>query len=283
MMLKCNLIVPGFGKSGTSSLHRYLALHSDICMSDPKEPHFFACSRQWQRGPEWYNSIFQNECRPRRWYGESSTSYSVWEPALEKIKHWLPQPRFIILLRHPVERLLSHYNWLAAMNLETRPLLKAVREEEEKGFHPDSPLPGGNFADYRRASHYSRFCPVMERLFGKENILYLNSEQLSKDRRDALNKCFRFLSLKELVVSQEIRANATNEKLVQRTFGVNLLLKPFPPAFVDRLDPDARFRRWAKQKLGKKKIPPPVITTSDKNEIAGMLKEDISFYESVFQ
>jgi hypothetical protein len=123
----------------------------------------------------------------------------------------------------------------------------------------------------------------VERLFGRENILYLNSELLFKDPREALNKCFRFLSLKELVVSQEIRANATNGKLVKRTFGLNLLLKPFPSAFVDRLDPDARFRRWAKQKLGKKKIPPPVITTSDKDEIARMLKEDISFYESVSQ
>ena len=187
------------------------------------------------------------------------------------------------MLRHPVERLLSHYNWLAAMNLESRPLLKAVREEEEKGFHPDSALPGGNFADYRRASHYSRFCPVMERLFGRENILYLSTEQLSKDRRAALKRCFRFLSLEELVVSQEIRANATNEKLVQRTFGLNLLLKPFPPILVDRFDPNARFRRWAKRKLGKKKIRPPLITTSDKDEIARMLKEDISFYESVFQ
>jgi hypothetical protein len=111
---------------------------------------------------------------------------------LGKDKHWLPQPRFIISLRHPVERLLSHYNWLAAMNLESRPLLKAVREEEEKGFHPDSPLPGGNFADYRRASHYSRFCPVMERLFGKENILYLRTEQLSKDRRGLLRNAFDF-------------------------------------------------------------------------------------------
>jgi hypothetical protein len=132
MMLKCNFIVPGFAKSGTSSLHLYLAMHSEICMSDPKEPHFFACTRQWQRGLEWYNSIFQNECQPRRWYGESSTSYSVWEPALEKIKHWLHKPKFIILLRHPVERPFSHYNWLAAMNLESRSLRKAVREEEEE-------------------------------------------------------------------------------------------------------------------------------------------------------
>jgi hypothetical protein len=283
MMLRCNLVIPGFAKSGTSSLHLYLAMHPDICMSEPKEPHFFAFSDSWQRGFEWYNSIFQNDGWSRRWYGESSTSYSVWEPALEKIKHWLYQPRFIILLRHPVERLFSHYNWLAAMNFESRSLLKAVREEEEKGYHPDSPLPGGNFANYRRASHYSRFCPILERLFGKENILYLNSDLLFKDPGEALDKCFRFLSLKELVVSQAIRANATNEKLVQRTFGLSLLLKPFPRAFVDRLDSHARFRRWAKQKLGKKKIRPPVITASDKDEIARMLKEDISFYQSVFQ
>src|SRR5438552_8228830 len=101
-MLKCNLIVPGFGKSGTTSLHEYLALHADICMSDPKEPHFFARTIAWQRGVEWHNSLFRDGGKPRRWYGESSTTYSIWEPALERIKKCLHQPRVIVILGHPV-------------------------------------------------------------------------------------------------------------------------------------------------------------------------------------
>jgi hypothetical protein len=131
-MMKRNLIVPGFAKSGTTSLHEYLALHPDICMSNPKETNFHIRAN-WQRGEDWYNSLFRDEGRARLWYGESSTAYSVWEPALERIKKCLHQPRFIVMLRHPVQRLISHYKWFWARNLESRLLLKALREEEEKG------------------------------------------------------------------------------------------------------------------------------------------------------
>jgi hypothetical protein len=68
-MVKCNLIVPGFGKSGTSSLHEYLALHPDICMSNPKETNFHIRAN-WQRGEDWYNSLFRDEGRARLWDGE---------------------------------------------------------------------------------------------------------------------------------------------------------------------------------------------------------------------
>ena len=37
-----NFFVPGAAKSGTSSLHEYLAQHSDVFMSDVKAPHFFS-------------------------------------------------------------------------------------------------------------------------------------------------------------------------------------------------------------------------------------------------
>src|SRR5437764_6469248 len=131
-MPKCNLIILGFPKSGTSSLHEYLALHPDICMSREKEPQFFSISTQWERGFAWYDSLFEDEGRPRRWYGESSQSYSGWEPALQRIKAYLEEPRFIVLLRHPVDRLISHYRWLWAMDLESRPILKAVQEENKK-------------------------------------------------------------------------------------------------------------------------------------------------------
>jgi hypothetical protein len=69
--------------------------------------------------------------------------------------------------------------------LNRGPLLSAVREEEEKGFNPDSPRPGVIHATYRRSSHYSYFCPVMEQMFGRENILYLNSDELSENPQRA--------------------------------------------------------------------------------------------------
>jgi hypothetical protein len=186
------------------------------------------------------------------------------------------------MLRHPVQRLISHYKWFWARNLESRLLLKAVREEEEKGYHPDSPLPGVIHAPYRRLSHYSYFCPVMERMFGKENILYVNNDELSRDPQGALNKCFRFLGLRDYLINGEIRENTTEGTFVQRTFGLKTLLKPLPRSFVDRIDPGSRMRFRVRKMLGRKKRRPPKIDPSDIEQLTRMLKEDISFYESVF-
>ena len=44
-----DLLVPGAGKSATSSLHDYLGSHPEIFMSQPKEPHFFVKAERFFR------------------------------------------------------------------------------------------------------------------------------------------------------------------------------------------------------------------------------------------
>jgi hypothetical protein len=223
---------------------------------------------------------FHDEGKTPYWYGESSTAYSVWVPAMERIVKHLHEPRFILMLRHPLQRLFSHYKFFWARNLESRPLLRAVREEEEKGFNPNSPRPGVIHATYRRSSHYSYFCPVMEQMFGRENILYLNSDELSENPQRALRKCFRFLGVSEFPINREIRDNTTERIAVQRSFGLKALLKPVPRPFRDRIDPGARLRSRVKRMLAKKR-PSPRVSASEKEEITRMLQEDTAFYESV--
>jgi hypothetical protein len=169
--------------------------------------------------------------------------------------------------------------------------LRAVEEDEEKGFHPDKPIyylknpcsPWVNpCGGYKRASQYSYFCPVMESLFGKENILYLSNTQLAKDSQRTLNECFRFLGIAEREVPRELRANVTDDVRIQRSFGLSLFLKPFSKGLRDRIDPGGRLRRRVKGMLGQKKRKPPEIKDSDKAYLAGLLAEDVAFYESMF-
>ncbi|MEA3642075.1 MAG: hypothetical protein VBE63_19355, partial [Lamprobacter sp.] len=116
----CNLVVPGFPKSGTSSLHEYLDLHPQINMSRHKESHFFAIEKHWNKGWDYHNSLF-NISKDYSYYGESSTIYCISEKSIERIQSSLKSPKFIFLLRHPVQRVLSHYRWLCALGLERRP------------------------------------------------------------------------------------------------------------------------------------------------------------------
>ena len=70
-----NLFIPGAGKSGTSSLHKYLNQHPDIYMSKNKEPHFF-CHDDFNSKWEAYLQFYQ-EGIDKRYRGESSTGYMV--------------------------------------------------------------------------------------------------------------------------------------------------------------------------------------------------------------
>lgn len=53
-----NLIIIGAMKCGTTSLHNYLNLHPQICMSQDKEPEFFVEEKNWPKGLTWYESFF---------------------------------------------------------------------------------------------------------------------------------------------------------------------------------------------------------------------------------
>jgi hypothetical protein len=53
-----NLVIIGAAKCGTTSLHRYLARHPEIHMSEPKELDFFVAELNGSRGVRWYERHF---------------------------------------------------------------------------------------------------------------------------------------------------------------------------------------------------------------------------------
>lgn len=290
---KCNLVVPGFAKSGTSSLHEYLDIHPDICMSTPKETHFFARDERYVKGYDLHNKIFE-KCYKHDavYYGESSTLHSIWEPALDRIKADLYNPKIILLLRHPLERLISHYNWLWSLTLEDRPLLEAVFAEQKNGFHPNRPVRGsGNYACYLIASNYSFWCPLIIEKFGKKNVLFLDSDELFREREKAVNRCFNFLEIKSIEIIDDIHENKTGEAALQRTLGLKYIknVTNFIPSSVkEQLDPNHKIRHsvwnlYCKIMGRKKARSKPTINKKDILELERLIQRDILFYKEVLQ
>ena len=224
--MKCNLIVPGFAKCGSSSLHEYLDLHPQICMSSEKEPHYFALKKDPQRGPDWHDSLFDHASNQVRIFGESSTSYSVLEPALTRVKSELDNPKVILILREPLERLLSHYNWRYSLGLETLSLEEGLAAE---AISPITELRrNGGHRWYRRASNYSHFVPLIRQIFGDNNVLLLKSVDLAESPQEVLARCFDFLGIDPFVINQEIRSNVTADKRVNRFPMLSQILSPLP-------------------------------------------------------
>ncbi|MEJ1355167.1 MAG: sulfotransferase [Candidatus Sedimenticola sp. (ex Thyasira tokunagai)] len=106
-----DFIIIGAMKSATSTLQEQLALQPGIFMSDPKEPNFFSDDSRYEKGMEWYSGLFKTApdgCL----LGEASTHYTKlpnYPHTVKRLKEHLPEGRFIYVMRHPVNRLVSHY------------------------------------------------------------------------------------------------------------------------------------------------------------------------------
>jgi hypothetical protein len=233
---KANLLIPGAGKSGTTSFHTYLNQHPKICMTSDqdKEPQYFAMDVQYNRGPAYYNSLFGCEGKKNPvYYGESSTTYLISEIAVTRIKNDLENPKFIILLRNPIDRMDSHYRWMCTYFGETKTFEDAVMADKDLIFDPNKPEEKGVYKFYYYESCYGTFIERYLNAFGKENIYILTTEDLKKDYKSALNNCFEFLGLDPFDVKETISGVT-----VKRHLYIPSVMKKF-----SFLLPDKYFRR----------------------------------------
>jgi hypothetical protein len=114
-----NLVIAGVPKAGTGSLFAYLAQHPDICASDVKEIGYFnRFHARWYPEPpppiEVYEQHFAH-CSGERYALEATPNYSyIGRPVISAIRKVLGEPRIILILRDPVDRLWSGYTFQRA-------------------------------------------------------------------------------------------------------------------------------------------------------------------------
>jgi hypothetical protein len=108
-----NLIIAGLGKAGTTSLFWYLSQHPEICTSQVKEIRYFSAAATGAALPpiESYAAHFQ-DCGDRRYVMEASPQYfHGGPPVIDAIRRSLEDPRVVLSLRDPVDRLWSQYRF----------------------------------------------------------------------------------------------------------------------------------------------------------------------------
>lgn len=191
-----NLFVPGAGKSGTSSLHEYLNQHPDIFMSPVKEPHFFSkhynemdLKNSWGK----YLDLFK-EGATKKYLGESSTGYMVFPNVIERIKKNIVNPKFIFLLRNPIDRAFSHYNWVKSFGKENNSFREAILFDKN-----DDPNPLNSFGQgYKYYFQFGLYYKWLNRFydnFDEKQLYIITTETLKANTLDALNECYSFLRL----------------------------------------------------------------------------------------
>jgi hypothetical protein len=120
-----DFFVVGAPRCGTTSLCRYLTRNPQICLSRPKEPHYFSridtLPTESQLQSDYIERYFGHRDAGHRIAGEGSVSYLYLPGAIERIRHFNPEARFIVMVRNPLTMLPSYHLKMRFMLLEDEP------------------------------------------------------------------------------------------------------------------------------------------------------------------
>lgn len=123
-------LIAGAQRSGTTSLHAWLAGHREVFAPPrPQEIHFFDLERNYRRGPAWFARYFRARGPHHRVAFATSPLYLYHPEAPPRIAALLPAVRLVFTLRDPVARAYSHYWHSVATGWESLPFAAALDEE----------------------------------------------------------------------------------------------------------------------------------------------------------
>ena len=201
-MKKPNFIIAGFPKCGTTSLHHYLNEHPQIFMPSQKELHFFTYEilSRFNNGPkddivkntqiensEKYLSFYEN-VKNEIAIGDASPSYINYPEQFLKIKKYLDNPKFIIVLRDPINRAYSNYLHLKREQRETLTFKEAINRENNRIKNKYS-----DFWYYKfNSTYYDKIVKAKE-VF--KDVLILTSEELHENHGATMKKVYKFLDV----------------------------------------------------------------------------------------
>jgi len=182
-----DVVILGAQRGGTTSLFDWLALHPKVAPSTTKEVHYF--DRYYANGEGWYRSHFPLKVVRR--ISVEATPYLLFSPlAPGRAASDLPgSTRFVVLLRDPVQRAISHYWHSRRIHAEDEALDVALaREEQRLAGQEEIVLAGGESFAYRNFSYKARgqYAEQLRRWFGvieRDRILVMKSEELFEDPR----------------------------------------------------------------------------------------------------
>ena len=192
---KVGFLVAGAQKGGTSALDAYLRDHPELCLPREKELHFFDDDRLFESEPVDY-SLYHAQFDPKppqHLLGESTPAYVYWPGAVERIARYNPAMRFILLLRNPITRAFSHWNYERLVHREPLSFLDALRTEPER--QRTLPRKRAKRFAYVDRGYYAAQLKRLWSLFPAEQTLVFKSEELQEHPGVVLARVALFLGI----------------------------------------------------------------------------------------
>ncbi len=207
-----NVVIVGAMKCGTTSLHRYLDLHPEAAMSEPKELNFFIGPEtppdhpgeswaygNWHRGPAWYAAHFDPSAAVR---AEASPGYtSPDHPEVAgRMAALLPTARLVCAVRDPISRAVSQYLHHRREGAERRPLEEALLDPRSQYIS--------------RGRYFERLAPFLGCGTFDGRLTVVAQEEMERETRSAVSRVYADLGIDDTYWSPEMeeRWNASPDR-----------------------------------------------------------------------
>jgi hypothetical protein len=281
-----NFAVVGAARAGSTAVTEALRAHPDAFVCQPKEPHYYAFAGQQmafcgpgdkatinrvaRTDPDSFLALFPEQgSASYRALGDGSVSSLYYhEHAIAAIQQINPAMKIVMILRDPVDRAYSSYQYLRVRGFEpVDDFLSAValeKERREAGWH--------HLWHYTGMSYYAESVGHYLRSFGRERVGVWFYDDLTARPGDCVTEIYSFLgldvnrvgpSLPRVNVSGQPRRMSAQHVIAWagRHEAVRAGLKRVVP-----------FR--VREKLRAANLRPSAVSTQDRAELIGQFTRD---------
>jgi hypothetical protein len=288
---RSSFFIVGAPRCGTTALSKILARHPEVCFSRPKETHFFVrddlpplTEAVWREA--FVEPHFPHLAEAHRAFGEGSVSSLYSALAIDRIRQFDPEARFIVMVRNPVDMVYSyHGRLLYLLDEDQRDFRRAWALQADRAAGRSLPK---SCRDPRLLCYgeVAKFADPVERLFetvGRDRCAVVVFDDFSTNTLGVYDKLCDFLGL---TPEPPVKLHQKNQ---HRTYK-NRFLQQFlvnPPPIVVRAMNAARItpatvrqrtkplRRWIRRTNTQPEARPP-LSPEMRHELAEYFAADVA-------
>lgn len=201
---RLDFLIIGAEKAGTTALFSYLRGLPDIYIPFNKELNFFDRDHRYGDGSD-YSALHRwfLLARPGALLGEATPTYLMNPHCFERIRAYNSEIKIVALLRSPVRRAYSAWNYRRARFRDSRDFSTAVRVEIESG----GSLAAARENKYRYvgAGLYANQIRRALATFGRENLLLIKYEDFRRDQERWVQRAAQFIGSTSNVAIPRVR------------------------------------------------------------------------------
>ncbi len=196
------VIIGGTMKAATTSVFNYLSAHPQVCGSSVKETAFFIrdymCNVNLDK--ESYLKYFTHCKSNARIRVEGSTGYLEYGKVVaERIKNLIPNTKLLFILREPIDRLNSYYNYcVGQLKINKDISFAEYIERSMKYASGESPFKLNVNEDHLKVLELGRYVQYLKefyRVISKDQIKVMFYEQLKTNTLDFMFRLSNFLEI----------------------------------------------------------------------------------------